>query len=246
VDREVDALANQNDALFVQLVSNTASLLFGVEGDGNIYFENSDGSSGIWATPAEINAANPPQHVDGLEVWGPEGASDSDRYSLEGDPAIGILGRISVWSYDGTTNTSTALISTAQIAALIGIPVDGRLFPLLDLDGLMVNPAPPSTHPIAQLVFSIRPIVDPTDGSLVFDGGEIWTWDGMAAAASFLVHGGHTWDTAFDVAGTFGLGSENVSAIEAVGFVPEPGTAALLAFGLSGLALRSRNRRPRG
>ena len=60
--------------------------------------------------------------------------------------------------------------------------------------------------------------------------------------ASFLNHGGHLWDTAFPVANTFGLNSENVNAIESASTIPEPITAILLGIGLAGLAARRRRK----
>jgi len=48
----------------------------------------------------------------------------------------------------------------------------------------------------------------------------------------FLQHGGHVWDTDFDVQGTLGALSENIDALEAVG-VPEPTTMALAVLSLA-------------
>jgi hypothetical protein len=71
------------------------------------------------------------------------------------------------------------------------------------------------------VLFSIRPFN-------AWDGGEVVYWE-FGAAPEFLVHGGHRWDTAFDVAGTFGVNvaHENVDALEAIP-LPEPGLAGLL------------------
>jgi hypothetical protein len=98
-----------------------------------------------------------------------------------------------------------------------------------------------------QLIFSIRPLdlapLSPPGGPLLptFDGGEIWLYDSAMKATAYLNHGGHLWDTLFDVRGTFGLNNENIDAIEAVAtFIPEPSTWALLVFGLGAVSLRTR------
>ena len=83
----------------------------------------------------------------------------------------------------------------------------------------------------SSIMFSVRPI-----GPL--DGGEIWVWDkSTGGPAAFLVHGGHTWDTAHDVSGHFGGVDENINAMEAV---PEPMTICLLGLGGLGLLRRKR------
>ncbi len=60
-----------------------------------------------------------------------------------------------------------------------------------------------------KIMFSI----DPIQG---LDGGEIFVYDQSTRKSSFLKHGGHLWDTSFDVMGTFGTASENINALEAV------------------------------
>lgn len=116
-----------------------------------------------------------------------------------------------------------------ELAAAIGLPTN--LLSDFDLDGLMTSGE--------EILFSIAPIAG------VFDGGEIWTWNkAVGGAASFLDHGGHLWDTDFEVMLTFGTASENVDALEAVDGicppnvpcqVPEPNSAwGLLALGVFG------------
>ena len=93
---------------------------------------------------------------------------------------------------------------------------------------------------VEWILFTIDPITG-SDDELIFDGGEIWLWDGITpGSATFLSHGGHTWDTAFDVMGTFGVDSDDVNALESVwdateGEIPEPVSVAFLGAGLLGL-----------
>jgi hypothetical protein len=94
----------------------------------------------------------------------------------------------------------------------------------MDVDAIMVLGV--------QLIFSIQPITVPGT-PIAFDGGEIFEYDGPGMPTRFLNHGGHDWDTAFDVMGTFHLQNENIDALEAVSqFVPEPTSAMLLLMGL--------------
>jgi hypothetical protein len=212
---DVDALSASFDLFFKELLINQAALLVTFDGDPNIYIEDGIGNNWIWAAPAQIDSSAYTM-IEALEVWGPEGVSDSTNYSLLGDPggcAVLVLG-------GGCLHTSAA------VGAAIGL-APGVQF---DLDALMTYGD--------ELVFSIRPVSDPT--GLSFDGGELWYWDSKTASASFLDHGGHLWDTAFDVMGTFGVNSENVASIEAV---PEPSSVALVMGSLGLLAAAIRRRR---
>ncbi len=224
--REVDALAGSSDALFFEVNNNRSALLLSSTGDpiAPILSHSITGGIGVWATIGQVDAAGPNDKgvvdLDALEVWGGEGLDDSFQFSLEGDP-----GFISIWTYNGVT--SVPFVTTGQIAGALG---DADLLPLIDLDALMVGPN------FSSILFSIRPT---SDGQ--FDGGEIWFWD-LVNPATFLVHGGVTWDTANNV--TALLGSENVDALEAVSAVPEPSSIVLAAFGiLSLIACRWRRKR---
>lgn len=84
----------------------------------------------------------------------------------------------------------------------------------------------------------------------LIDGGEIMhrvNTGGVMFAISFLAHGGHTWDTAFAVAATFGYFYEDVDALEAVGtltgetILPEPGSVAMLMLAGGAMLLRRRS-----
>jgi len=128
---EVDALANNDDALFAEVIGNRSALLFSLSGSGNVFAESILGGIGIWAAPAVID-----QHgvndVDALEVWGPEGAVDANRYSLMGDPngcAVRAL-------------AGGCIVPSAAIARFLNVSDP-------DLDGLMMRGE--------QILFSIRP-----------------------------------------------------------------------------------------
>lgn len=219
----VDALANNRDALFHSVIANTSALLFSVTGDNNIYFESIVGGGGIWATPPQIDHHGVTD-VDALEVWGPEAQDDSNRFSLTVDP-----GGTAIWAFTPPGGPSVPFVTTAQISAAIGlvIPPGYQLLNQVDVDGLMTFDE--------NILFSIRPLdaapIMPGPPIInLFDGGEIWVWNSVNPAV-FLNHGGHLWNTAFNVKGTFGVQNENVNALEAVS-TPEPGTVTLLCVGV--------------
>jgi hypothetical protein len=229
---DIDAQANQGDALFVSVKENWATLLFSTAGndlmvggiDVPIHYETPVGTSGPWAydvgsgSPV-VDRNVPIENLNSLEVWGPDGVTDTTHVSFVGDPGGSAVYR--------TAGASTAagpvfpFISTAEIGAAIGL--DSLYWSDLDLDALMMQES------ITEMMFSIAPVGP-------FDGGEIWIWDYTnlnPGAAAFLWHGGHLWDTAFDVRGAFGTLSENIDALEAVSATPEAST--VVAGGILGL-----------
>ena len=251
-DREVDALANPHDALFFNVQGNTSALLFSVDGYANVHVEKTDGTAGIWATPPAID-----QHgvtdVDGLEVWGvePDGTGtdvptgDATRYSLENPPPSGDPLGISVWGYNPTAHASYSVWSSFELAsAILPLAPAGTELPLieelLNLDGMMNYGGSDETDPDPneRIIFTIDPILNP-QGAVVFDGGEIFYFQRNGGSASFLNHGGHLWDTAFSVSGTFNLASENVNALESVATtaIPLPAAAWLGMLGLGALGI---------
>lgn len=244
IDLEVDGLAADFDSLFFDVRADRSALLFSVESDPEILFERATGfpaapaGFGTWATAADVDAMNPPADTDALEVWGGNDNDDSLRYSLAGDPFVqlglspSLPRKVAVWQYSTPAGPSSPLIYTSDLAASIDMqfgfdgsgPYFSQLVESMDVDAIMVLGV--------QLIFSIQPITVPGT-PIAFDGGEIFEYDGPGMPTRFLNHGGHDWDTAFDVMGTFHLQNENIDALEAVSqFVPEPTSAMLLLMGL--------------
>ena len=253
VDRNVDSLANNADVLFADVVNDSTWLLFSTQTDNRIWYENPGwgvgpvAGAGVWANAPTIdidmatidpnpgiqNTTPTDMDIDGLEVWGADGPGndDSDRYSVDGDS----FGDVSIWSYDAGTNTSTPFVTRTQIQNAIASLFSSANISTssIDVDGLMVNGN--------EILFSIAPI-DLDGGGVTnnagdIDGGEIFYWSGVnGQPASFLFHGGHLWDTAFEVQNTYNTPSENINALEAVATTPEPaGLMGLLTVGGLGL-----------
>lgn len=232
VDQQVDALANIADDLFFEVISDSSALLFSTETDPNIYYEKTKNPQGdIWATPTEIDSMNPVTDVDGLEVWGLDIPifADADRFSLAGDPLVAGFGKTSVFAFDFDLRGFTPYISTAELANAVGVPED-----LFDLDGMMTFDL--NLDNVFDegdwIVFSIAPIT-----AQDIDGGEIWVLQ-KGRPIEFLEHGGHLWDTEFDVMGSYNTESENINALEAVSAdIPEPSSVLAIAMvmGLGGL-----------
>ena len=267
---QVDALANRKDLLFYPVIYDRVPLVFstGLPGgprtdyDNYIFYERPNHKVllpfpykkiGVWATPAEINQVEP-NNVEGLELWapvqdetvpledrvndvllqGPEiPVDDANRYSLFGDP----LG-CSVFKSNGDCLFLKADIASAITPLFPGLDItDAKI----DLDGLMTWEN--------DILFSLKPIDGNNDGIITdndpsqdLDGGEIFVWLSTEPSAKFLIHGGHVWDTAFNVKNTVkhwtGLepGTENIDALEAVA-TPEPSTfLSLLTLGTLGAA----------
>jgi hypothetical protein len=242
---DTDAMANRTDALYGAVISDTAALVFSVDGDPDLTVEPTGAAGGsaagaTWAVGTvdiEGDAACPAADIDGVEVWGPDpqpGSDDGNRFSRVGDPFDSALppsgGRTSVYAHAGAVPLcATAALAASMGALLAATPTQtADLAANLDLDALMTaGPDPeqsdgdapsPGTAP-PMMMWSVRPITVAADGgspAITLDGGEIFVGDCLGTPAAFLTHGGHLWDTAFPVATTFGLGSENVNALEAV------------------------------
>ncbi len=227
---QVDALAHFQDFLFNPVRMNAAPFVVSFGGIRDIYYHDTTGATGIWASgPVHINAASPPDDLDALEVWGPKDQDDADRFSIEVDWAGP---GIAVFKYDAPNHNSLPYIFHAKVDGALGVPAHPQDQPSefhTDIDALMVN----DVNEIGlwdkgdSIIFSLWP-----NPALGFDGGELWVWD-HGAAPQFLVHGGRVWDTANPVGAIFGVGTENINAFEAI--IPSPGALALLALGAVGV-----------
>ncbi|GGA23460.1 calcium-binding protein [Okeania sp. KiyG1] len=207
IGAQVDAISNAGDAFFNSVVNNQSNLAFSTTFSNKIYYETPSGPGGVWASRNQIDQQKQPVgdvgalDVDGLELWGPV---DANRFSVYGDQDA------AVYEYNRFTGDITPVYFQAEIAEAIGVlPQNANK---VNIDAMMTSGD--------KIIFSIDPIEE-----LGFDGGEIWFWDGDPSfnSASFLNHGGHVWDTDFDVMGTFDTVSENVNALESPHkyFLPE-------------------------
>ncbi len=225
-DAQVDALANQNDALFEDIRANLADLIVSLRPDPatpidvKAYRERPDGfTAPVWAGAALDADAGAVVEVDALELWGPVGVGGDDAryYSLNGDVTTTSI------FYD-TAAGGQPYLSQAQVFALLGALFTGTQ-QQVDVDALMVNDlAPVGTWTAGDgVLISLRAAAN-------LDGGEVFL-SVNGGGTGFLVHGGHTWDTAFGVSLAFTgmLGSEEIDALEAA-----PGGSAVLCAGSPG------------
>lgn len=220
---QLDALANERDALFDAVRQNATNLLLSFVGDfgkRSIYAIAPTGAISLWATNPTIKSPPPSAFdLDALEIWGPDQVADANNFSLDGDVLPDGTSSASVIKRLGDGSVQVKF-NRSEIAAAIGKP---ELEDVIDLDALMVKDN--------SLLFSIKPVD-------VFDGGEIWDWSG-SGAASYLSFGGKTWNTANDIQSHFSgqgfsINTENIDALEAASVPgPLPVLGAAAAFGWS-------------
>ena len=264
---QIDGLANNNDVFFREVVNDSVHLLFSTDADHGIIGETPGAAVGVgWAygqppyVPGVNRGNNLDQHgvndLDGLEIWGPSNpeAPDADRFSLEsgthtgsGDP----LG-VAVWDSPGPGGPAIPHWTTAEIALAILFASDINvgidevdLDAMMNGDGLVFLDAPGT---LDHLMFSIDPILNAAGGGLLFDGGEIFvahrtggvgTFGAAGDTAHYLFHGGHLWNTEFEVMATYNTASENINALEAAN-IPEPATWGIAVLGLAGIGMARR------
>ena len=241
---EVDALANGLDAFFHDLIdsANNAVLLVSFEydpqwggpiGPGDdppdgpipVYAECNGGTHfPKWDDYHCVNDPNTVDDLDGMEVWGPyynedvmPNPDDAEYFSVVGDPGFSVFYMTTGAGYVPQPDIQAAVVDLGYTGGTV------------DLDALMVW-----DHDFDQtwntgdiIIFSIRG----TTGT--WDGGEIVVLP-FGGPPYYLNHGGHDWDTAFDVATAFQLDpdTEEVDAIEAYPQQPRPQTPALTEWGL--------------
>ncbi len=241
-NRDVDALAAYEDQyLSMALLWNEVDLLVSFEGDAvletAVYGERTHGRvDAIWSHQDLCNtggsASGSIEDLDGLELWGPEGSENALVFSLEPDPSSASIWYFELFGGGATEYLSRSVIFDAvQSLGFTGDEAD------VDVDALMVHDSDLDWADLGDIVvFSIRAAAN-------WDGGEIVVMiigPGGLVAKNFLTHGGHQWNTAFPVAQTFGVGTEEVDAIEAAPIALLPWRQALptvSTWGLIGLAL---------
>jgi hypothetical protein len=245
----VDAQSQIRDALYREVVDNRVPLIVSTSFDqmlgGGVALaaERPSGSMQSFATSAQIvshpHVGGQLRDIDSVDLWGPENQPHAAFYSFQDDPFNTSVYTLQVLA----PGFLQPYLSTGQIAAALGNP---NLAPLIDVDGLMAydvgtptNPFDGSFGPGDSVMFSIAPIPNPEGGDF-YDGGEIWVWQ-FGQPAKFLDHGGHLWDTAFNVGAALGVQTENIDALETVS-IPEPAVAALLMIGFVSLSAFHRRR----
>ena len=136
---QVDALAMLWDRFYIEVShDDSATMVASFTGSPDIHYtapvlhspvHGTPPKVGVWAAAATINAASRPKDVDGLELGGSGGEapfSDTNRFSLVGDPVDPGTGqRVSVWTW-WSSATATPFIYAANIATAIGLPVYPR------------------------------------------------------------------------------------------------------------------------
>jgi hypothetical protein len=235
-DGQVDALANGQDAYFGELLVNRANLLVSFLGDplwgglGNpmaVYLESIGGPKVPNWQQVHLNNPGALDDLDGLEVWGPLDADDANYYSLKGD----LLSGVSVFHANSMTPAYVpwAVIVAAVTNVALGADVYVGPVDSLDLDGLMVKDMNDTTSEFGDgdtIIFSVRN----TQPLGNWDGGEIVVLP-FGGAPFILFHGGHLWNTAFDIQTAFNVDTEEVDGIEAYPAQPRS-TPALSEWGL--------------
>ena len=230
VDRLFDGVVNNRNPLIVSALFDSM-----LGNDTALAAERTGGGVESFATRNQVvdhpHAGGLLRDLDSVDLWGREDPNGhAGFFSFTTDP-----NNTSVYAnfLGGPAVNPQPYLSRNEIANAIGDP---NIAPFIDVDGLMVRDVGTAPNPFDgefntgdAIMFSIEPI-DNADGSVRYDGGEIWVWEN-GQAAQFLKHGGHTWDTAFDVAGLLGVNTQNIDALEAVGAIPEPSSLALLVGG---------------
>lgn len=249
---QVDALANEQDYLFQNMLNNTATMIVSLDTENFLRYRTPTGVANIWATGLQIRGANnngPPTEVDAVELWGGPGSPpqhdgsgsfDANHYSYIGDAVIpvppGNVPAISIFHYDPNTNVSKSYIDHDPLRNQLNLSF-GWSLESIDVDALMVDDIAGDTlwGTGDTIIFSLRPV---NAGPIFLDGGELFVWQN-GLPIQYLVHGGITWDTLNPVGLLFNSNSENIDALE--GIIPEPNAAILILAGMAMVGCRRRS-----
>ncbi len=244
---QVDALANTFDYLFQPLVNNQATMVVSFKNRNDVHFHTPGQATGIWATVAQVSTSPLISDVDALELWSSGegqapllGARDAVHFSIAGDhippvpPGMGAP-PVSVYYYDPGAMRSFTYIPFGEVRQQVGnlLNIDPILIDFFepDIDAMMIYDLEGATQPPAngflpawqdfdEIIFSLRP-----DSTFGLDGGELFHWI-RGQSINYLNYGGRIWDTANPVGAIFGVGTEDINALEAI--VPEPCGLTLL------------------
>jgi hypothetical protein len=247
---QVDALGNTYDYLFQPIVNNQATMVVSFKSRNDVHFHTPNQTTGVWANAGQVSTSPLLVDVDALEMWTSGegqapllGGDDAVHFSIAGDhippvpPGMGAP-PISVYYYDPGAMRSFTYIPFVevwqQLASLLNIPPNQLEFFEPDIDAMMVYDLEGATQPPAggflptwqdfdEIIFSVRP-----DSTFGLDGGELFHWI-RGVSMGYLNYGGRIWDTNNPVGTIFGVGTEDINALEAI--VPEPSGLALLLVG---------------
>lgn len=243
---QVDALANSRDHLFTQLLNNQAAMVVSQRMRTDLFFHNTNGATGTWATTPQVSTSPVLTDLDAVELWsGAEGQmpavpDDALHYSYFGDhippvppgpPAV----PVSVFFYERSSLLSFTYVPFAETQAALAafLMIDPGQVDMFepDIDALMVQDTEeisfgqvPTWNDGDTIIFSLRP-----DSNFGLDGGELFVWQ-RGASVNYLTHGGRLWNTANPVGTIFGSGIEDINALEAI--VPEPTSTSMWLAGV--------------
>jgi len=221
--QQVDALAYGTDAYLADLFTGEADLLFSVTGDGTadgrewaLLREETSGTLSVAYVHHDLVSGDAPgglDDLDAVELWGDPGVIDARYYSLQADATSGTSVFVDVGGSPVPFVSHADVLAAVTSLGYIGEPDQ------IDVDGMMVrNAGTIGRFDIGDvLLFSVRAT---PDGN--FDGGEIIELR-PGQPAKFFEHGGHMWDTSFDLTARLSIlnggadpaGSEDVDAVEA-------------------------------
>ena len=221
-DFEIDAVANVGDAYFWEVINNTADLLLSFDGDPGdeltggddtcVWWESTTGQRRrMWiqdslSCPTAPDTTDPLfTDLDGLETYG-----NNTGLANMASPIDEVLtDTFSVLQY-GTPPTGYVSHNKIVLAVqALGYTGDTSW---VNVDALMVSKY---RH---HIIFSIT-------GAGNWHGGELVVMDvNNPGGAYFLNHGGHLWNTAWLPSVAFGVGTNEVDAIEAWNGDPPPET----------------------
>jgi hypothetical protein len=254
-DSQVDALANGEDGLLADVLTNNVELLVSLKGDpagggapaAAIHREDPAGGHEALYTHAHLNHGNPVaifNDLDAMEFWGPVGSGDATFFSLNGDvTGVSVFVRV---AGNNVTYIDQFTLHPTLPSGFTGNMID------VDVDALMVNDANANQtwDTGDEILFSLAE-------GFGLHGGEIMHLQ-FGSPATFLSHGGHDWDSGFHPGLALtgqATATDDVDALEAAptGQIVSPASISIplapfwvLLFLALGLLMLLRRRQPIG